>query len=636
VQKPLSDSYEYIVIGSGAGGGPLAARLALAGKRTLLIEAGNDQGGNLNYEIPTHHPIVAEDSALSWDYYVTHYKDPKEQVRDDKMAWWSPEGKSVVGHTAPAGSKQRGIFYPRSGTLGGCTAHNAMVSIYPHARDWEYIQKLTGDDSWHPAKMRQLFAKMERNQYASAPANMSGHGTDGWLTLTTTDPNLAADDSQITYIAMGSVQTMAKNEEEATMGLGTFMTEDLNSYSPERDEKEGLFFIPLSIKNGRRAGARDIILEVYNAKTADGKKKYPLDIALNTFATKLLFSPATGGAKPKATGVEYLHGEYLFNASPRYNKNSAGEAGKVTAEKEIIVSAGTFNTPHLLMLSGIGPKAELEQFKIPVVADLPGVGTNLQDHMEIGITHEFPSEFNVSAGCTLAKANDPCVAKWKEGKGIYTQSNGFPYAVTKKTSVADQDKDFAGLPDVILFGGPANFAGYYPGYSDTSFDGKNFTWVVLRAHTANNAGTVSLKSTNPREMPAVDLNFFKAGDKVAAERDLTAMAESVELGRKLTSSSFAQLGKDAVEKMPGVHIQSKDDLKQHIADKAWSHHASGTAAIGADGNKMAVLDSKFRVRGVDGLRVVDASIWPRIPGYFVVVPTYMASEKAAMSILKGE
>jgi choline dehydrogenase len=107
----------------------------MAGKRTLLIEAGNDQGDNLNVQIPTHHPIVAEDPELSWDFYVTHFKGEAKRVKDDKMAWYTPEGKSFVGSTPPAGSKQRGIFYPRSGTLGGCTAHNAMVSIYPHERD---------------------------------------------------------------------------------------------------------------------------------------------------------------------------------------------------------------------------------------------------------------------------------------------------------------------------------------------------------------------------------------------------------------------------------------------------------------------------------------------------------------------
>jgi choline dehydrogenase len=632
----LTDSYEYVVVGSGAGGGPLAARLAMAGKKTLLIEAGNDQGDNLNYEIPTHHPIVAEDPAMGWEFYVNHFKDPAMAARDDKLTWDTPDGKAHVGNTAPAGSKHRGIFYPRAGVLGGCTAHNAMVSIYPQERDWEYIQKLTGDNTWNPVSMRGHFAKLEANNYNSPPQNMSGHGKDGWLTLTTIDPNVAGNDAQVTDIAMGAVETMAKTEEEKIMGLSNLISDDLNDWTPGRDHKEGIFFIPLSIKDGRRAGSRDIILNVYNAKTADGKKKYPLDIALNTFVTKILFTPSGTGAKPRATGVEFLHGEYLYSASPLAKKSAKGEAGKVTAEKEVIISAGTFNTPQLLKISGIGPKAELEKLKIPVIADSPGVGTNLQDHMEIGITHEFPQEFNVSKGCTLAKANDPCVAQWKEGKGIYTQSNGFPYAVIKKTSVAAEDKDFGGLPDVILFGGPANFGGYFPKYSDTAFDGKNWTWVVLRAHTENNHGTVLLKSSDPLDTPSIDLNFFEAGNKVASKRDLTAMSDAVELGRQLTTSSFGNLGYNATEKMPGAHIKTRQQLEEHISSKAWSHHASGTAAIGPDGDKMAVLDSKFRVRGVDGLRVVDASIWPRIPGYFVVIPTYMASEKAAASILSGD
>jgi choline dehydrogenase len=260
----------------------------------------------------------------------------------------------------------------------------------------------------------------------------------------------------------------------------------------------------------------------------------------------------------------------------------------------------------------------------------------LQDHFEIGITHEFPEEFNVSMGCKPGKLDDPCATQWKKGKGIYTESNGFPYGVMKKTSVSGEDADFGGLPDVALFGGVANFGGYFPKYSETSFDGRNWTWVALRAHTANRAGTVQLKSADPRDMPVINLNYFQDGDKTASARDLTAMADAVEFGRKLTESSFGQLGRNATEMLPGKQIRTRKQLEDHIAAKAWSHHASGTAAIGSDNDKMAVLDSRFKVRGVEGLRVVDASIWPRIPGTFVAIPTYMISEKAAETILSGQ
>ncbi|KAF5017437.1 hypothetical protein F66182_10635, partial [Fusarium sp. NRRL 66182] len=139
------DSYDYVVVGSGAGGGPLAANLARNGHKVLLLEAGDDQGSNIHQQVPGFHFLSTEDEKFRWDYYVKHYADETVARQDSKMTWETPAGTLYVGLNPPSGSKPKGILYPRAGTLGGCSAHNALITIYPHESDWSNIANLTGD-----------------------------------------------------------------------------------------------------------------------------------------------------------------------------------------------------------------------------------------------------------------------------------------------------------------------------------------------------------------------------------------------------------------------------------------------------------------------------------------------------------
>jgi choline dehydrogenase len=206
----------------------------------------------------------------------------------------------------------------------------------------------------------------------------------------------------------------------------------------------------------------------------------------------------------------------------------------------------------------------------------------------------------------------------------------------KKSSVSNGD------PDLFIFGAPGNFTGYFPGYSKAALaDKKHFTWAVLKGHTENRAGTVTLRSTDPRDMPQIDFKYFDEGTGGgAAERDLTAVAEGVELartiGKKTGNLMFDDLalGGRYQEETPGPQYSERDRLKEFIKNEAWGHHASCTCPIGADDDPMAVLDARFRVRGTTGLRVVDASVFPYIPGFFIVVPIYMISEKATDVLLE--
>lgn len=141
-------NYEYIVVGSGAGGGPLACRLAMAGHKTLLIEAGNDQNGNVNISVPGYQAVVTQDPKIRWDIFVNHYQDQTRAQRDPKYTYETGDFEYHVGPNPPVNSTPLGILYPRAGTLGGCVTHNALIWITPHASDWDSIAQITGDNSY--------------------------------------------------------------------------------------------------------------------------------------------------------------------------------------------------------------------------------------------------------------------------------------------------------------------------------------------------------------------------------------------------------------------------------------------------------------------------------------------------------
>ena len=269
-----------------------------------------------------------------------------------------------------------------------------------------------------------------------------------------------------------------------------------------------------------RTSPREFVLDVARAVNDDGTKKYKLDIALNTLVTKVNFD--TSGAQPKATGVDYLVGKSLYGADTRGSPDD-GVPGSVNARREVIVAGGAFNTPQILKLSGIGPASELLSHGIPVVRDLPGVGGNLQDRYEVGIAGEAPTDFALLRGCTfLEGGSDPCYDKWERNrlaalKGTYT-TNGIAFGHTHHSSVAEGD------PDLYLGGAPALFDGYYPGYAVSATAKSNiWTWLTLKAHSRNRAGTVNLTSANPRDTPRIAFRTALGDGDLDSEADLQAL-----------------------------------------------------------------------------------------------------------------
>lgn len=600
------EDFEFIIVGSGAGGGPLAANLARNNHRVLLLEAGEDQGGNINYQVPAYHGFSTEDPAMRWDYFVSHYADPTRAARDTKLVFDETTGQP------------RGVLYPRAGALGGCTAHNAMITIVPHDSDWNRIAELTGDGSWQADRMHPYADRVLR-----------------WLGREFADPKVALFDVKLQAVVKAAVLAFVDASGKGTFGqlfgdlseLTGLLTRDINAIGPEH---EGAYPFPLAMKDGKRHAVREYLRETQQAG-------FPLTIQTGAFVTELVYAdePDAEG-RPRVVGVQFTSGKHQYRADPSASTTDPLPAAQtVLASREVIVAAGAFNTPQILKLSGIGPAAELTAKGIPVRVDSPGVGENLQDRYEVGVVSKARGDFATLADCTLGTdpSADPCLEDWENGSGPY-QSNGGVVTLVKRSSRELPD------PDLFIFGVPGKFAGYEPGYSKEALaDRSLFTWLILKGHTRNRAGSVTLRSADPRDTPAIDFAYFDAGDTANGEaaHDLDAMIRGVAFVREIGKKARTLLGAPFFgrfdEVWPGPAVKSAEDVGTWVKDEAWGHHASCTAKIGADDDEMAVLDSEFRVRGVSGLRVVDASVFPEIPGFFIVMPIYMVSEKATDVIL---
>jgi len=703
---PQQTPFDYVIVGSGAGGGPLAARLALNGRRVLLIEAGDDaalQQADAQaeptaqsapdtaqpqprqvYAVPAFHAAATEDPEMSWEFSVRHYTDTTRQEKDSKY--------NASKDPSAAGKQQKGgIFYPRAAAIGGCTAHYAMIIIRPNDADWDFIAEFTGDDSWRSNAMQGYFAKIENCLYYAAYRTFAGktlgwlfkslqqlalwlaprsqldpggHGSKGWQKTSFIDPIVIASivRGDKTFLSvLKDVLFAALATRNAASMLGRALARfqilqflDPNVRSASIRSRAHVSLISIGTDGKQRCGLRDHLLNV--ASTFPDRLK----ILTRAHATRIVFEK-NGSEAPRAIGVEISGGAHLYEASPMYSDASEPPAVRqVFAKREVIVCGGAFNTPQLLMLSGIGDEAHLREHDIagprdrngvPVapIVHLPGVGANLQDRYEVSVISETREEFSTLRGASFQPEDnqDPVLRQWlKDRSGLYATNGGALAMMMSSVGGAAKRSD----PDLFVFGLPAAFRGYYWDYSrqllwrsmGANQQTRNlWTWVILKAYTANSNGVVRLRSSNPFHTPEINFRSFDDTPMGAKDcnDDVDALCDAIGRVRGINSrvSAFTdeiQPGKDRSD--------YSDELRKWIKDEAWGHHACATCRIGhdpwcANPNKLqdrhGVVDSKFRVYGVEGLRIVDTSVFPQIPGYFIVTPTFMIGEKAADVLL---
>ncbi|WP_374632332.1 GMC family oxidoreductase [Paracoccus sp. (in: a-proteobacteria)] len=588
-------AYDYIVVGAGAGGAVVAARLAECGASVLVIEAGGDplaaaQDGGAEMpladavRVPAFHAFASEHPDLREDHWVRHHDDDALQARD----WRYDRDKD-------------GVLYPRVCGLGGCTMHHAMIVVRPNDSDWNQIAAITGDAGWQASAMQRYFQRIERCRYRAGfwrwlcrltGLNPTGHGWRGWLTTERAVPMRALLDLRLRWSLLRSVGSVADAFKRDGTNWETTAT-DPNDRRWWNRGIAGIRIAPLGTRRHVRHGARERLL--------DAQARHPdrLELRLQTRVARVVISDG------RAIGVEIGAG-----AAPEI----------ITARREVILAGGAFATPQLLMLSGIGDPAHLAGHGIALARALPGVGANLQDRYEIGVANRMIRPWAAMRGVKYSR-KDRHYRIWKWlGRGNYA-SNGVLF------SLAMRSRPEIGETDLHCFALLADFRGYYRGYSERIRRGDYLSWIILKAYAANRAGCVRLRGNDPETRPDIRFRSFQGP---GADQDLDAVVHAIRTVRRI-ADSFDEL--IAEEEEPGRQRHSDAALRDYVRANAWGHHACGTAAMGPETDG-GVLDGRLRVHGIAGLRVVDASAFPRIPGYFLVMAVFMLAERAADMILE--
>ncbi len=473
-------------------------------------------------------------------------------LANDKYNWYY--------HTEPQDHMDgRRMYWPRGRVLGGSSSLNAMVYVRGHALDYDrWVEE--GAAGWSYADVLPYFRRAETR----AVGGDAYRGDSGPLHVTTgATPNPLFD----AFL-------------EAGTQAGYPLTDDMNGY-----QQEGFGRMDMTIHQGRRWSTAQAYL-----KPALGRPN--LRVETGAMATRI---QVEGG---RAVAVDFVQG---------------GRTRSVRAEREIILSGGAINSPQLLLLSGIGPAEQLAAHDIPVVRDLPGVGENLQDHLEIYVVNRCTQPI------TLYNAQMPLGMvrvglEWflfhtGLGASAHLEAGGF---IRSRVGVEHPDLQYHFLPSQVIDHGrqPPQCHAY-------------------QAHVgpmrATSTGQLTLRSADPFEHPVIQPNYL------ATENDRREMRDAV----KLTREIFAQAAFDPFrgdELVPGPDAKNDTEIDAVVRAKADSaYHPSCTCKMGVD--EMAVVDPELKVHGVDGLRVADASVMPSIVSGNLNAPTIMIAEKAADMIL---
>jgi len=454
----------------------------------------------------------------------------------------------------------REMWYPQGRTLGGSTSINAMIYIRGQHEDYDRWAEL-GNNDWGYEQVLPFYRRAERNERL----NDEFHGSDGAMNVT----------EQIQHNELSKAFVRAAQE------LGLRYNPDFNGAV-----QEGVGYYDVTQRNARRESASTAYLR-------PARKRRNLTIVPHALGTKVLVQNG------RAVGLEYT---------------VKGKPTKAWANAEVILSGGAINSPRLLLLSGIGPAAELSALGIPVVHDLPGVGKNLQDHMDVYLTAETsPVSYNTSDRPHKAIAVGLQYLLYRTGPATACVCEAGMF-VRSSDAVATPDIQMHCLPAYVIDHGRKRVKGH----------GMTINTCNLRPRSV---GSVSLRSADPAVPPAIDPNFL--GDPY----DWAIAIRGFEWGREmLATKAYAPYIKK--EHMPGAQVRTDSEIRAYIRQWAKTdYHPVGSCAMGE--TEAAVVDQQLRVRGLPGLRVIDASVMPTLISGNTQAPSIMVGEKGAHHILNG-
>lgn len=456
----------------------------------------------------------------------------------------------------------RRIYWPRGKTLGGSSAINGLIYIRGQKADYDLWEKL-GNPDWSWESCLPYFRKLEHNDLGPGPT----HGTDGplWATSIKTKHELVE-----AFI-------------DAAQANGIRRTNDFNT-----GDQEGVGYYQLTTHRGKRCSTAVAYLK-------PARQRPNLTIITGATVTRVI----TDGKC--AIGVEYRKGSELQT---------------VRANKEVILCAGALQSPQLLQLSGIGPRKLLQQFGIPVCLDLPGVGENLQDHLQLRLIYEVNRPITTNDQLRSLSGRARIGLQWllfRDGPlAVGINQGGLFCRVLPDSITPDVQFHFATLSADLAGGDVHDFSGC--------------TYSVCQLQPESR-GYVRIKSPDPFEPPSMQPNYL------STETDRRTAIAGIRMARRLAATEPLKSLMER-EVRPGIEAQSDDEVLHFCKEYgATIFHPSGTAKMGPREDPRSVVDAKLRVHGVDRLRVVDGSIMPTLVSGNTNVPIIMVAERAADFIL---
>ena len=551
----MSDTtFDYIIVGAGTAGSLLANRLSAdADRRVLLLEAGPRD----NYH---------------WIHIPVGYLYCIGNPRTDWLYQTEPD----------AGLNGRSLRYPRGRTLGGCSSINGMLYLRGQARDYEQWADITGEDAWRWASVLQAFRRHEDHWRLDDPAQAGEdfkrlHGSKS----TGGGGEWRVDRQRLRWDIL---DTFAQAAQQA----GIPATDDFN-----RGDNEGVGYFEVNQKNGWRWNTAKAFLR----PACTSRSNFTLWTGAQ--AQRLITEVGSDG-RLRCTGVELVRD---------------GQAVTVRATREVILSAGAVNSPQLLQLSGIGPQELLQRHGVDVVHALPGVGANLQDHLQIRAVYK------VQGVATLNTLASSLVGKARIGLQYLLSRSGPMSMAPSQLGAFTRSSPGMAHPNIEFHVQPLSLEAF----GEPLHDFPAFTISVCNLNPTSR-GSVQITSGDWRQAPAIAPHYLSTPE------DRQVAADSLRVVRRIAQQpALARYRPE--EYKPGPQYQSDEELARLAGDIATTiFHPVGTTRMGRANDPLAVLDPQLRVRGMAGLRVVDAGAMPTITSGNTNSPTLMMAEMAAQWI----